>query len=50
MKKALTEMTNIELRQYLSENRNDVTAFSQALEMLLSRENIVHLHYINRAC
>ncbi|GFE71715.1 hypothetical protein [Chroococcus sp. FPU101] len=38
MKKSLSEMNNAELRQYLSKNRNDETAFSQALEILLSRK------------
>jgi hypothetical protein len=38
MKKSLSEMTNAELRQYLSQHRNDETAFSQALEVLLSRK------------
>ncbi len=37
MKKPLEEMTNSELRRYLSENRNDENAFSQALELLMSR-------------
>jgi hypothetical protein len=31
-------MTNTELRQYFLENRNDETAFSQALEVLLGRK------------
>lgn len=31
-------MNNTELRHYLSKNRNDETAFSQALEVLLSRK------------
>jgi hypothetical protein len=38
MKKLLSEMTNSELRQYLSEHRNNEEAFSQALEILLSRK------------
>ncbi|MGK7876887.1 MAG: hypothetical protein AB4426_27435 [Xenococcaceae cyanobacterium] len=38
MKKSLSEMTNSELRRYLSEHRNDEEAFSQALEVLLSRK------------
>jgi predicted CopG family antitoxin len=38
MKKLLSEMTNSELRQYLSEHRNNEEAFSQALEVLLSRK------------
>ncbi|WP_293088042.1 DUF6887 family protein [Okeania sp. SIO3B5] len=31
-------MNNRELRQYLSENRNDEEKFSQALELLMSRK------------
>ena len=31
-------MTDSELRQYLSEHRNDEEAFSQALEVLLNRK------------
>lgn len=38
MKKQLTEMTNQELRQYLSKNRHNEEAFSQALEILMSRK------------
>jgi hypothetical protein len=38
MKQSLLEMTNQELRQYLSENRNNEEAFSQALELLISRK------------
>ncbi|PSF32103.1 hypothetical protein C7H19_21915 [Aphanothece hegewaldii CCALA 016] len=38
MNNSLYDMNNAELRQYLSENRNDETAFSQALEVLLSRK------------
>ncbi len=38
MKKSLSEMTNSELRQYLSKHRNDEEVFSQALEVLLSRK------------
>ncbi len=37
MNKPLEEMTNGELRRYLSENRNNENAFSQALELLMSR-------------
>ena len=35
----LSEMTNIELKQYLSEHRNDKEAFRAALEVLMSRRN-----------
>ena len=38
MKKQLSDMNNTELRQYLSEHRHDEEAFSQALEILLSRK------------
>ncbi len=38
MKKLLSAMNNAELRQYLSENRNNETAFSEALEVLMSRK------------
>lgn len=35
----LSEMTNTELKQYLSEHRNDQQAFQSALEVLMSRRN-----------
>ncbi|MDJ0597237.1 MAG: hypothetical protein QNJ37_00095 [Crocosphaera sp.] len=38
MNKPLEEMDNCELRRYLSENRNDENAFSQALGILMSRK------------
>jgi len=38
MKKTLSQMSNIEIRQYLSENRHDEEKFSQALELLMSRK------------
>jgi hypothetical protein len=38
MNKPLSEMTNSELRVYLSQHRNDEEAFSQALEVLISRK------------
>ncbi|NEO57497.1 MAG: hypothetical protein F6K54_33165 [Okeania sp. SIO3B5] len=38
MNKSLSQMNNRELRQYLSENRNDEEKFSQALELLMSRK------------
>ncbi|NEP82891.1 MAG: hypothetical protein F6K39_34975 [Okeania sp. SIO3B3] len=38
MNKSLSQMSNRELRQYLSENRNDEKKFSQALELLISRK------------
>ncbi|NEP08075.1 MULTISPECIES: DUF6887 family protein [unclassified Okeania] len=38
MNKSLSQMSNRELCQYLSENRNDEKKFSQALELLMSRK------------
>lgn len=38
MKKQLSEMTDQELRQYLSKNRHNEEAFSQALEILINRK------------
>ena len=38
MNKKLSNLNNLELRQYLSEHRHDEEAFSQALEILLSRK------------
>ncbi|WP_200868357.1 DUF6887 family protein, partial [Microcystis aeruginosa] len=38
MKKSPSEMTNAELRQYLSEHRNEEAIFREALEVLLSRK------------
>ena len=38
MNKPLYDMNNTELRQYLSQNRHDEQAFSQALEILLDRK------------
>jgi hypothetical protein len=35
----LSQMTNTELKQYLSEHRNDQEAFRAALEVLMSRRN-----------
>jgi hypothetical protein len=35
----LSEMTNTELKRYISENRNDGDAFHAALEVLMSRRN-----------
>jgi len=39
MNKSLSEMSNRELRQYLSENRHNEDLFSQALELLMSRKS-----------
>ncbi|MEA5537304.1 DUF6887 family protein [Crocosphaera sp. XPORK-15E] len=38
MSKPLEEMTNAELRLYMSEQRNNEDAFSRALEVLISRK------------
>lgn len=38
MKKLLSQMSNTEVRQYLSENSHNEEAFSQALEVLMSRK------------
>lgn len=37
MKPDLNEMTNAELRHYISENRNDDEAFSAALGVILEQ-------------
>ena len=37
MSKPLTEMNKSELKQYLSENRNDDKKFSEAMQVLLSK-------------
>ena len=39
MKPNLSEMTNTELKQYISEQRNDKEAFQAALEVLMSRRD-----------
>jgi hypothetical protein len=39
----LSEMTNAELKQYISKNRNDEQAFRAALEVLMSRRNPANL-------
>lgn len=35
----LSQMTNIELKRYISEHRNDREAFQAAMEVLMSRRN-----------
>lgn len=35
----LSEMTNAELKRYISEHRNDVEAFQAAMEVVISRRN-----------
>ena len=39
MTQNLHQMTNIELKRYLSEHRNDEEAFRKALEVVMSRRN-----------
>lgn len=39
----LLQMTNTELKQYISKNRNDHEAFQAALAVLMSRRNPRHL-------
>ncbi|MBD2182622.1 DUF6887 family protein [Aerosakkonema funiforme] len=39
----LPQMSNAELKQYLSEHRNDEEAFRAALEVLMSRRNPANL-------
>lgn len=38
MNNAFLQMSDAELRQYMSEHRNDEEAFSQALEVLMERK------------
>lgn len=40
----LSQMTNIELKRYISENRNDTEAFQAAMEVLMSRRNPANRH------
>jgi hypothetical protein len=40
----LSQMTNIELKRYISEHRNDIAAFQAAMEVLMSRRNPANLH------
>lgn len=44
MMQNLSQMTNIELKQYISEHRNDNEAFHSAMEVLMSRRNPANLH------
>ncbi len=39
----LFQMTNIELKRYISEHRNDKEAFQAAMEVLMSRRNPANL-------
>jgi hypothetical protein len=40
----LSEMTNTELKQYISTHRNDSDAFQAAMEVLMSRRNPANRH------
>jgi hypothetical protein len=40
----LWEMTNTELKRYISEHRNDIEAFQAAMEVLTSRRNPANRH------
>ncbi len=39
MMQNLSQMTNTELKRYISEHRNDNEAFQAAMEVLMSRRN-----------
>jgi hypothetical protein len=39
MMQNLSQMTNTELKRYISEHRNDNEAFQSAMEVLMSRRN-----------
>ena len=43
MTQNLSQMTNTELKKYLSEHRNDEKAFRAALEVLMNRRNPANL-------
>ncbi|MFB8791249.1 MAG: hypothetical protein U7123_21060 [Potamolinea sp.] len=40
----LSQMTNAELKRYISEHRNDSNAFQAAMEALMSRRNPANRH------
>jgi len=40
----LFQMTNSELKRYISEHRNDSQAFEAAMEVLMSRRNPANRH------
>ncbi len=40
----LAEMTNTELKRYISEHRNDIEAFQAAMEVLMKRRNPANRH------
>jgi hypothetical protein len=44
MKPNFSQMTNTELKRYISEHRNDNDAFQAAIEVLMSRRNPANRH------
>ncbi|MBW4623232.1 MAG: hypothetical protein KME17_28220 [Cyanosarcina radialis HA8281-LM2] len=40
----LSQMTNIELKRYISDRRNDREAFHAAMEVVMSRRNPANRH------
>jgi hypothetical protein len=44
MMQDLTQMTTTELKQYLSQNRNDSDAFHAGLQVMMSRRNPANVH------
>ena len=40
----LSEMTNTELKRFISEHRNDDAAFQAAMKVVMSRRNPANLH------
>jgi hypothetical protein len=43
MMQNLSEMTNAELKQYISEHRNDTDSFAAAMAVVMSRRNPANL-------
>jgi hypothetical protein len=43
MMQNLSEMTNAELKQYISEHRNDTDSFTAAMAVVMSRRNPANL-------
>ncbi|MEM9215386.1 MAG: hypothetical protein AAGD25_13695 [Cyanobacteria bacterium P01_F01_bin.150] len=44
MNQNLVALTNAELKRYISEHRNDSQAFSEAMDVLMSRRNNANRH------
>lgn len=44
MMQNLSQMTNTELKRYISEHRNDSEAFQAAMEVMISRRNPANRH------